>query len=671
MVGFWRTCATTLALGTLMASPVLGAFITPEGGDASIRPQDDFFRHVNGAWLDATEIPADKRAYGTFLMLRERSNQQVRELLEKSAPKGAAASAESKLAQDYYHAKLHGTVRPQAAVAMLKPLLDRINSLRTSQAALPIMVELVEWGVDGPLVPYVYADSKEPARNAVYVTQAGLGLPDRDYYLKTDAASVTLRQDYLAYVTQVLALAGDKRAAKVAQGVLDFETALARLHWTRVENRDAVKTYNRVGPQELATRFEGVRLDQVLAALRVAKDATVVVNQPSYLEKLGELLAKTPLDTLKHYARWRVLDAYAEELGEAFRKAHHGFKGVKLNGLKEEPPAWRRAVLSTEGVLGEAIGKAYVDAHFPASAKARLSVLVDNLITVYRQALGELEWMTPATRAEALKKLAAFRVKIGYPDRWRAYTGVAVRRDDPLGNVIRVTRFNVRRELAEAGQTVDRARWSMTPQTVNAYYSPVGNEIVFPAAILQPPFFDPAADDAYNYGAIGSVIGHEISHGFDDQGRRYDGTGQLRDWWTTADEQAFNAKAAALVEQYAAYEPLSGVHVDGRLTLGENIADLAGVAMALRAYQWSRGDRPDTIVDGLTGAQRFFVGYGRVWRSKSREEWLRQRLATDPHSPEMCRVNGVVTNLDAFYQAYGLQPGDRLYREPAQRIRIW
>jgi putative endopeptidase len=358
-------------------------------------------------------------------------------------------------------------------------------------------------------------------------------------------------------------------------------------------------------------------------------------------------------------------------MGTAWREASHRFKGEKLNGLTAAPPTWRTAVEATNAALGEAIGERYVAEHFPPAAKARMQVLVKNLMAVYKENLEKLDWMTPATRKAALDKLAHFSVKIGYPDKWRGYQGLVVKRGDGVGNLVRESRFDYMRDMAEAGRPVDRSRWHMTPQTVNAYYNPVGNEIVFPAAILQPPFFDMKGDDAYNYGAIGAVIGHETSHGFDDQGRRYDAQGRLRDWWQPEDEKNFTSRAERLVAQYSGYEPLPGTHVDGKLTLGENIADLAGLSMALKAYHRSLGAQAPKVVDGLSADQRFFVGFARVWRSKSRPESLKMRLVADPHSPEQYRTNGVVTNMDAFYEAFDVQPGDRLYKKPEDRVRIW
>ncbi|MBO9540592.1 M13 family metallopeptidase [bacterium] len=661
---------------TFLAIALLAALCAPalaqpvEGGDPAVRAQDDLFRHVNGAWLDATAIPGDKRSYGTFMLLREKSEVDVRALLEAAAAT-PGTDRNSRLIGDFYAALLDEKTAETRGLAALKADLTRIAGLKRLDDVATELAHLLAIGVPGPVVAGVDADPKNPLTNVVFWAQSGLGMPDRDYYLKQGPEAESLRAAYLAYLSEINRLAKIPSPEAAAKKTLAFETALAELHWTTVDRRDALKTYNPAPRATWAKDYPAFPWERFAQALGMPSKSGAIVMEPSYFKGFAKLAAKTSMADWKAYLTSRMLDNYAEYLGKPYQQAYYRFKGERLQGLQAMPPRWRMAVGMTSDALGEAIGARYVAKHFPVEAKARMQTLVSNLLAVYRESLENLSWMTPETRKAALDKLSKFSVKIGYPDQWRGYDGLVVRRDDAIGNIMRASRFAFGRDMAEAGKPVDRARWHMTPQTVNAYYNPLGNEIVFPAAILQPPFFDPKADDAYNYGAIGAVIGHEISHGFDDQGRHYDGDGRLRDWWTEGDQAAFEAKAGRLIAQYDSYEPLPGERVNGRLTLGENIADLTGVAMALKAYHRSLGDRPAASLDGLTPDQRFFYGYARVWRSKSRDEWLKTRLLSDPHSPEQFRTNGVVTNLDAFYDAFGLKMGDKLFKRPEDRIRIW
>ncbi|MEB3329222.1 MAG: M13 family metallopeptidase [Candidatus Sericytochromatia bacterium] len=667
----------------LVASPAAAGLAGWTGGDPAVRPQDDMFLAANGGWLKATAIPADKRAYGTFLLLRERSDEEVRALLEQAA-RSPGSDADARLIGAFY-----GSFKDTAAIDRrgLVPLgheLARIGHLRTRRGVARLLAELGTIGIGTPIGVWVQADAKDPTVNTVYWTHGGLGLPDREDYLSRDDKAVARRAAYRTYLETLFGLAardarcpmaedGDDRSpVALAEDVLAFETRLAALHWKRAERRDPLRTYNPVPLSELAATYgEDFDWATYAEAVGIPKGSTVVMREVSFFKGFGPLAANTPVETWRAYLQARLLDGAASMLPAAYRKAAFEFRGRALAGLQVPEKRWKTAVQQTNGYVGEAIGRRFVALHFPPAAKARMQALVTNLLDVYRDGLTHLAWMTPETRRQALAKLAGMRVKIGYPDAWRGYRGLVFDRQDALGNALRASRFLHARELAEVGKPVDRSRWMMEPQVVNAYYSPLGNEIVFPAAILRPPFFDMQADDAFNYGAIGAVIGHEISHGFDDSGRRYDAAGRLRDWWTPADEAAFKARADRLVAQYGSYEPLPGLKVDGNLTLGENIADLAGVAMAYRAYERSLGGKAAPVKDGLTGPQRFFLGYARVWRSKSRPEWLRTRLQTDSHSPEQYRVNGVLTNLDAFHQAFGLKPGDGMFKAASERVRIW
>jgi len=661
------TLALLLSLSFSVPVMAQGA-IAFEGSDTTVRPQDDLFRHANGKWLDSTEIPADRRSYGTFSLLAERAEADVKALLEEAAAK-PGASRESRMIGDFYASLLDLAALDRAGLKPLKPELDRIAKARTLSDVAALMGRMLGSGVAGPVVAYVSADAKNPSVNAVTWTQSGLGLPDRDYYLSADTKD--FRTAYVAYLTELGKLAGFDHPAAIAKTVMAFETELAEIQWAAEDRRDALQTYNPTPRTRWAKDYGPFPWEAFAKASGMPATAGSIISEKTYFKAFSKLAAETPVATWKAYLRLRTLDAYAEHLGKGFRAAHFQFHGKTLSGLKAESPRWRTAVETTSDALGEAIGQRYVAKHFPPAAKARMKVLVDNLFVAYRESLSKVEWMTPATRKAAQDKLSSFKVKIGYPDAWRGYKGLEVKRGDAVGNLLRVSRFLYGRDMAEAGKPVDRKRWHMTPQTVNAYYDPTANEIVFPAAILQPPFFDIKADDAFNYGAIGAVIGHEISHGFDDEGRRFDGQGRLRDWWTPADEKAFLERAERLITQYDAYEALPGKKVNGKLTLGENIADLAGVAMALRAYHLSLGESQAPEIEGMSGDERFFMGYARVWRNKDREERALSKLSTDPHSPARFRVNGVVINVDSFYTTFDVKPGDQLYRKPEDRVRIW
>jgi predicted metalloendopeptidase len=651
----------------LLAATVISAGFP--GSDPAVRPQDHLFDHANGGWLAKTAIPADKQSYGTFMLLREKSQSAVRELLEQAA-RDRKATAEAKLIGDFYESILDTTTLDKRGLRPLQDVLTRIDTLAAPE--LPAeMARLGDEGIRVPVASWVSPDEKAPETYAVYWIQSGLGLPDRDYFLKEGPEAENMREAYRKYLGKLLALAGATDSGSQAQKVYAFELAIAKIQWPRTEMRDALKTYNPIARTDWSAKLGSFGWGAYADGLGMPAKAGAIVMTPSFFKAFSDLAAVTPVETWRAYLRTRTLDAYAEHLSKEFREAYFTFQQKALHGLQAPPPRWRVAVDAADGYVGEAVGQRYVARYFPPEAKKHITVLVGNLRAAYKSSIDKLEWMTPQTRKAAQSKLAKFRVKIGYPDSWRGYKGLVVKRGDAIGNLRAVSQFLSRRDMADVGKKVDRGRWEMTPQTVNAYYNPVGNEIVFPAGILQVPFFDPKGDDAYNYGAIGAVIGHEISHGFDDQGRRYDGDGVLRDWWTSEDEKAFMARADRLVAQYDSYEPLPGQKVNGKLTLGENIADLCGVTMALRAYHLSLNGKAAPVLDGYTGDQRFFLGYARNWRSKDRPEWLKTRLVVDPHAPEQYRTDGVVTHIDAFYQAFGVQEGDKLYRSPSDRVRIW
>ncbi|CAA9346886.1 MAG: Metallopeptidase [uncultured Gemmatimonadetes bacterium] len=640
--------------------------------DRSVRPQDDFFRYVNGGWLKRTEIPADRSSYGSFVQLRDRSEEAVRAIVEEAAAaRGAQPGSETQKVGDLYASYMDSARVEAAGIAPLRPELARIAALR-DRAALPeLYARLMRMGVQTPMGFGVGQDARQATRYIASVGQSGLGLPDRDYYLKQDPKLAAARAAYQTYLETVLRLAGDRDPAAGARAVLAFETALAEKHWDRARSRDREATYNLRTVAQLDSIMPGFSWGRFLRAANAASTPGVVVRQPDYLTAMNQVMASTPLPVLKQYLTVKLVDSYASALSSPFVNAQFAYRGKALQGLETNRPRWKRAVGAVEGTLGEAAGRLYVQRSFRPESRERMQQLVGNLREAFREAIDSLEWMSPATKVQAQAKLSKFNVKIGYPDQWRDYSALEVRRGDLAGNMMRAAEFGYNRMVRRLGQPIDRGEWGMTPQTVNAYYSSTMNEIVFPAAILQPPFFDPSADDAVNYGGIGAVIGHEISHGFDDQGRRSDGEGNLRDWWTEADNAAFKTRADALVEQYGAFSPLEGLNVNGRLTLGENIGDVSGLAMAYRAYRKSLNGREAPVINGLTGDQRFFMGWAQVWRSLQRPDALRQQIMTDTHSPGEYRVNGVLRNIPEFYRAYNVQPGDKMYLPPEKRVKIW
>jgi putative endopeptidase len=641
--------------------------------DAAVRPQDDLFRHVNGKWLATAEIPADRASHGSFYVLREQAEVDVRAIIEEAAAAEPEPGTVARKVGDLY-ASFLDTERVDALGAVpLGEVVARVDAVTDTDGLLRLLGELEREGIGGAFGSYVWVDKGDPTRYVLHLSQGGLSLPDESYYREEQHAD--LRDALPAHVDRMLALADVASGAEAdaaAATVLRLETRLARSHWDTVATRDAVRTYN---------LMTGERVDELLPGWRGWADgqgvpeagrAEVVVGQPDALRGLAEALAEEPLEDWRTWLRWRVVTAMAPYLSQPLVDENFAFYGTRLSGVPQIRERWKRGVSLVEAVLGEAVGELYVARHYPPAAHERMVQLVDNLIAAYRERIDGLDWMSPETKARAQDKLSAFTPKIGYPVRWRDYSAVQIDATDLLGNVRRATAAETDRELAKLGGPVDRDEWLMTPQTVNAYYNPAMNEIVFPAAILQPPFFDLAVDDAYNYGGIGAVIGHEIGHGFDDQGSRYDGDGSLRDWWTEEDRTRFEERTKALVAQYDAFSPaeVPDRTVNGAFTLGENIGDLGGAEVALHAYRLSLGGAEAPVVDGLTGEQRFFIGFSRIWQQVIRAEEAARRLAIDPHSPAEFRAN-VVRNVDAFHAAFGTAPGDGLWLEPEDRVRIW
>ena len=640
--------------------------------DKSVRPQDDLFQHVNGTWLKNTEIPGDKSSYGAFDVLFDKAQADLKAIVEdagKSTTKTPGSDAQK--IGDFYESFMNEAPVEKLGLSPLNGELAAIDAIKTKSDLAKHFGRFFKLNLLNPVVGYVDGDAQQPTHDVLYLFQGGLGLPDRDYYLKDDAKLKEYREKYVAFVTNILQLAGDQGAAKTAADIFALETRLARAHWTNVENRDAVKTYNKVTLADLGKKFPGFDWQAWTTELGVNGNAAVVVSQPSYLRAFAATVNELPIERWKPYLKASLLNGFAPYLNKAFVDAEFGFYSTTMRGVKEQQPRWKRAVNLLNGNLGEMLGKLYVERHFKPEAKARMEALVENLRAAYKEGIDQLEWMGPETKKQAHEKLARFRPKVGYPSKWRDYSKLEIKKDDLVGNVIRAFATENNYQLGKAGKPIDPEQWGMTPQTINAYYNPVRNEIVFPAAILQPPFFNLEADDAVNYGGIGAVIGHEMGHGFDDQGRRFDATGALRDWWTKQDEAEYSKRAKRLADQYSEFEPLPGLKVNGELTLGENIADLTGLVISRRAYQLSLKGAQPPVIDGVPADQRFYMGWAQAWKAKQRDEALRQQVLTNPHSPEMYRANGPVRNIAEFYSVFGVKEGDKLFLPPDRQVKIW
>jgi putative endopeptidase len=637
--------------------------------DLGVRPGDDFYRYANGRWLDTHRIPPDRTSWGSFPELQERTEAQLREIIEALAPDAPSGSIEQKVG-DYYRAYLDTAAIEQRALKPTQPALEAIAAART-HADLARLMGRPDLAIKSPLRVMITPDQKDPDRYIVVITQSGLGMPDRDYYLKDDAVYAGLRARYQAHVARLLELAGDSDSADEARSILELETQIARLHWPAAKRRERDLTYNLKSRAELDQLEPGFAWTDLLAADGLSAQPQFVVRELDAVQGLERLFLSVPVERWRAYLRYHYLVGVADVLPKAFDDEVFDFYGRTLNGQQQQRDRWKRAVAAVDRDLGEAAGQLYVQRYFPPESKRKMLELVENLRASYQEHIENLPWMTAATKKLALEKLAAFHPKIGYPDKWRDYSALEVVKGDAFGNAVRAAVFEWNRQTKRIGEPTDRGEWGMTPQTINAYYNPTFNEVVFPAAILQPPFFDPNADPAVNYGGIGGVIGHEMGHGFDDQGAKSDARGVLRTWWLPEDVQAFKARTDSLATQYDGYTVLPGLNVNGRLTLGENIGDLGGLSIAYVAYHRSLRGRKARVLDGLTGDQRYFLAWAQVWRTLTRDEQLRTLVMSNPHSPPQFRVNGVVRNIDAWYQAFDVKPGDRLYLPPAERVRIW
>jgi putative endopeptidase len=684
-MGMVFAVASSNQVPSAQAAPQQAALVSGvdmQYADHSVRVQDDLYRYLNGKWLDSFQLPSDKGTYGSFAYIDDTTQEQLRGIVEGLVQAGAGngtvtggtvdADADVRKLTDLYASFMDETRLDALGLKPLQGELAAIDAISDRSEIPALIAHLNRIGAGAPYDLDINQDARNSLQYAVIIHQSGLGMPDRDYYLKDDAKLKDVRAKYLAYVGKMLGMAGDAQAGTDAAAILDLETAVARIQWTRVDNRDPVKTYNKTAIADLPKLMPAYDWPRYVRSSDInGKVDTVIISQPSYFSALDQLMATTPLPVWKAYFKWHVLSAAAPYLSKPFVDERFAFNGTVLSGIPENRPRWKRGIALLDGAMGEALGRRYVERYFPPQNKARMEALVKNLLDAYRRDIDTLDWMSPDTKKGAQAKLAKLVTKIGYPNKWRDYGTLQISRDDLWGNVVRANEFEYRRNIDKLGKPVDRNEWQMTPQTVNAYYNAPMNEIVFPAAILQPPFFNVQADDAVNYGGIGAVIGHEISHGFDDKGSQYDADGNLHDWFTREDHDKFAVKTRALIAQYNAYEPVPGFHVNGELTLGENIADNSGLAIAYKAYHLSLAGKTAPVIDGLSGDQRLYLGWAQVWRGKVREAEAIQRTKTDPHSPPAVRGSAPVVNQEGFYAAFGVKPGDKMYLPPERRVDIW
>jgi len=661
--------ALSISASMARADSALISGIQAADMDKAVRPQDDLFQYANGTWLRDVPIPPDRSSYGVDTMMIEHSLLQQRDLIEAAQ---ISNDPEAHKVSDLYSSYLNEARVERLGIRPLHAELQLVAGLKRARDIGALMGRLDRIGIASPLATRVWPDSKNSTQYAFWVMQSGLGLPDRDYFLSDEARLAEFRTKYREHIEKMLRLLGNAAPGKEADKIIALETALAKLQWTRVANRDPQKTYNPKTLAQLAKEAPAIDWNGYFTEAGLTSPLPMlVVRQPDYLQGLSGLIESTPLATWSAYFRYRVLSSRAPYLSRAFVEEDFAFNQGVLHGTQQAPDRWKRGTQLVDRLIGEASGKLYVEKYFPPATKARIDELVRNLLKAYAASIDQLPWMSAATKVEAQAKLRKINVKIGYPEHWRDYSALKILPDDLLGNVRRAQEFERNRRLSQLGGPVDRTEWTMTAPTVNAYYNPSVNEIVFPAGILQRPAFDPDADDAFNYGSAGATIGHEISHGFDDQGSQYDSDGNLRDWWTPEDHAKFKAKTEQLIKEYDAFEPVPGFHVNGALTLGENIADIAGIEIAHKAYLASLNGRAPPIIDGMTAEQRFYIGFAQSWLGKERDESTIAQLKSDPHSPEKYRTNGVVVHMPSFYSAFSVAAGDKMYLAPEQRVTLW
>jgi putative endopeptidase len=642
------------------------------GFDKTVRPEDDFFRYVNGAWLDSTEIPGDRTWWGVTPKLREESEDRQRQIIEELAARTDLDpnSVEAKIGAFYSSLIDQGLVQGKGAEPV-RPYLAEIDTIQNKADLLAAFGKANFNGNNVPFGTAIFPDLGDSTRYVSYVFQSGLGLPNRDYYLKEGEKFDQIRAAYPGYIAGLFAKAGFDNGEDRAKRIIAIEHKMAEAQWAPEQNRDVKAIYNLYTIGDLPKVTPKMDWNAYLEAAGLGGQKDLVVGEPSYFTALGALVDSVPLEDWKDYLRFQALNVAAPFLTSEFEDAEFEFNQKLINGLTEKAPRWKTGVRVLNATMGEAVGQVWVARYFPPESKARMEQLVANVLDAFKDGIQTLEWMSDETKAKAEEKRALMAVKIGYPNKWRDYSGMKIVAKDPIANLVNANAFGYQYNLDKLGKPIDREEWGMTPQTVNAYEDPTKNEIVFPAAFLQPPMFNPVADDAVNYGAIGAVIGHETGHAFDDQGRKFDGHGNLSDWWTEDDAADYEAAAARLVEQYNGFSPVEGLNINGKLTLGENLGDLTGITIAYAAYQKSLGGKPAPVIDGLTGAQRFFIGYAQGYRAKFRDEFLRRIVLTDPHSPNQFRVIGILRNFTPFYEAFGVQEGDGMYLPPEERVKIW
>lgn len=639
--------------------------------DTLVKPGDDFAAYVNGTWVKNNEIPADKGSYGAGYMVHEKAEEDVKKIIEESAKGDFKTGSPEQKVGDLYSSFMDMEKRNELGYKPLHADLQKIDSISSYDNLAAYFAYASKIGVANPLEQIVLTDFKDPNTYAFYLFQSGLGLPEREYYLATDSTSKDIRKKYVDLIAKEFDMVGLPDGEKAAATIMKLETKIAQEHMKKEDTRDIVKLYNPFPIDSLYAVMPHFNWDIYLKKLGVMNLDKIIIGTVDYTKALDGIITATTLDNWKTYLKWGLVNSYADKLTAELDQQNFEFFYKELQGVEEPRPMWTRGVGAVNEDLGEVVGEVYVKEHFPQEAKERMKALVNNLIDAYEASIKELDWMTEDTKKEALDKLHNFTPKIGYPDKWKDYSSLEIKKEDYYGNAQRSTQFAFQKQIDKLGGPIDKTEWDMNPQTVNAYYNPLMNEIVFPAAILQPPFFDMQADDAVNYGGIGAVIGHEIGHGFDDQGSTFDGTGTMRNWWTETDRDEFKKRTQALIEQYNNFEVLDSLYVNGAYTLGENIGDLGGLSIALKAYKMSLDGKEPVLIDGFTGEQRVFLGWAQVWLKKSRAATLRMQISTDPHSPAHYRINGVVRNIPEFYEAFNVKPGDSLYLAPESRVKIW
>ncbi len=654
------------------AEPKHRMFFDKSGMDTTVSPGDNFFLYANGKWLKNTVIPASETGAGSFVNLANGNIKDLHQILiNVSAKNNAPGSKEQKVA-DLYKSGMDTVAIEKLGYQPVKPTLAKISAVKNYTELIYLAADSYKEGEGDLLGLSVSPDDRNSNKNIAHFYQTGINLPNRDYYFKTDSASQKIRNEYVKYIAKLFALTGvdAATATEKAAGILKLETAIAQSHLTPVELRDPVKNYNKFAVGDFQKQLPDIDLTDVFNRMGLKTD-TILVGQPGYYRALDSLLKTQPIAIWKDKLAFDALNDAAGSLSKDFRDANFNFSGRILNGQRQQKERWKQMITTIDGGLGELLGQLYVERYFTTAAKQRMLALVNNLQAVYKQRIENVDWMSPETKKQALEKLAAFTKKIGYPDKWKNYDDVIISKDAYYQNLLSIAKHDYNEQLRRVNQPVDKSEWGLTPPTVNAYYNPLFNEVVFPAGILQFPFFDKDADDAINYGAIGAAIGHEMTHGFDDQGRQYDKDGNLRDWWTPADAEKFKARVQVVIDQYNKFPVLNDLHVNGSLTQGENIADIGGLAIAYQAFKNTPQGKSNVKIDGLTPDQRFFLSFAQVWRMKNRDERARMLINIDPHSPGMYRVNGVLSNMPAFYKAFNIKPGDKMYRDEKDRVKIW